>query len=99
MVSSHRPGAARRGCSPSGIRLGLDLEAFHVRPLEAGIHSCGRGDPGRHCGVSENLMPPHGALGMLDGLWAVLAGADADGVLDADDEDLAVADFTLAGAA
>src|SRR5438094_8995338 len=44
-------------------------------------------------------MPPHRSFPVLDGLWAVLAGADADGVLDADDKDLAVADFTLAGAA
>src|SRR5258708_459652 len=36
-------------------------------------------------------MPPHGTSRVLDGFRTVLAGADADSVLDPDDEDLAVA--------
>src|SRR5439155_14588935 len=41
---------------------------------------------------------PHGAFGVLDGFGTVLAGADADRVLDADDEDLPVSHLAVARA-
>ena len=43
-------------------------------------------------------MSPHGAFGVLDGFGTVLAGADADRVLDADDEDLPVSHLAVARA-
>src|SRR5690348_2650788 len=54
---------------------------------------------GNHPGSLSYLMSPHRPLTVLHGLWAVLAGADAHRVLDADDEDLAVAHLTLPRAA
>src|SRR6266567_7425123 len=51
---------------------------------------------GNHLGSLSFLMSPHCTFAVLHGFGAVLAGADPDSVLDADDEDLAVPHFTVA---
>src|SRR6266576_3567794 len=52
---------------------------------------------GNHPGSRSYLVAPHGAFAVLDSVRPVLPSPDADRVLDADDEDLAVADLAVAG--
>src|SRR5437773_11616837 len=52
---------------------------------------------GNHPGSRSYLVAPHRTLAVLDRVGPVLPSPDADRVLDPDDEDLAVADLTVAG--
>src|SRR5690348_6537168 len=55
------------------------------------------GSSGLSLKLAAGLMPPHGALAVLDGVGPVLAGPDPDRILDTDHKDLSVADLSRTG--
>src|SRR5438045_9475358 len=80
------------------IELPTQINPNRIPEWEQRLRRSRTRDEGKPSGFSLiSLVAPHGALGVLDGFWAVLTRPDAHRVLHPDDEDLAVPDLTVAG--